>query len=154
MLYTMPFSDMHLPGMRMEKVDADGVQIYNDAYNANPQSMRAGIAFLNGLELANGSRKIFVMGDMRDLGESSDALHEEIGALITDRTADMLITVGEHAERAGARCRSNPERPGTIMHCRTMVEAAAAVFDTARKGDVVYLKASRSVGLEQILKDR
>jgi len=148
------FRDISMPPMRMERTIIQGIICYNDAYNANPQSVRAGISFITGMPIQNGNKKILVLGDMRDLGPSSDTLHTETGGLITGETADVLITVGEHAYHAGKSAAAGSNPPGRIIHCSTVTEAGEALFSVAEPGDILYVKGSRSVGLERILEER
>jgi UDP-N-acetylmuramoyl-tripeptide--D-alanyl-D-alanine ligase len=106
------------------------------------------------MPIQNGNKKILVLGDMRDLGPSSDTLHTETGGLITGETADVLITVGEHAYHAGKSAAAGSNPPGRIIHCSTVTEAGEALFSVAEPGDILYVKGSRSVGLERILEER
>ncbi|MFH1708545.1 MAG: UDP-N-acetylmuramoyl-tripeptide--D-alanyl-D-alanine ligase [Planctomycetota bacterium] len=147
------FAGVVLPGMRMERRTAGGITFINDAYNANPQSMRAGIAFLGGLDARPG-RKIFVCGDMRDLGPGAETLHDAVGRLITARTADLLITVGPLAAAAGRMAAEGTTPPAQVIACATVAEARQALAGAVRPGDTVYLKGSRSVGLEGVLEGR
>jgi UDP-N-acetylmuramoyl-tripeptide--D-alanyl-D-alanine ligase len=127
---------------------ADGVTVVNDAYNANPDSMRAALGAT--VAIAGGRRRWAVLGEMRELGESSAAEHEALGRLVADMDISRLIVVGEGARPtlAGAlRARSWPHPP----EFATDVEAAVALLraDLA-PADVVLVKASRAVGLERV----
>ncbi len=89
---------------------ADGVTIINDAFNANTESMRAGLHAL--ACLAEGRRMIAVLGDMRELGGTARAAHEDIGRLVSSLGVDVLVTVGATSEVAvlaeAARRSSSP----------------------------------------------
>ncbi len=150
--FTEAFENIEIPGMRMERTTVRGIRIINDAYNANPQSMKAGFEFLREYPVSNGTRKILVCGDMKELGNAAGDLHYETGRLITAETADVLITVGsDSAEIERGACENTPH-PQTV-HCSSAEEAGKVLFDTAEPGDVVLIKASRSMGLETILEN-
>jgi UDP-N-acetylmuramoyl-tripeptide--D-alanyl-D-alanine ligase len=119
-----------------------GGLVVNDAYNANPVSMRA--ALLDLAARAEGSRLVVVLGEMAELGAESERFHAEIGALLRELGIAVVIGVGESAERyrvTGLEAwRSAPD-----------AEAAIAVLgEVLRPGDAVLVKASRAVGLEGI----
>ena len=110
--------------------------VVNDAYNANPDSMRAALVHL--AERAGDRRRVAILGEMAELGERSAAYHGEIGELAANLGIDV-IGVGESAR----------------MYMPTVwVASAAAVAEAAREyvrpGDAVLVKASRAVGLEGI----
>ena len=89
---------------RMEVTELDdGVTVVNDAYNANPDSMRAALAAL--ARMGEGRRTWAVLGTMLELGEQSDALHAEVGADVVAHQVDELVVVGDAAAplAAGAR---------------------------------------------------
>jgi UDP-N-acetylmuramoyl-tripeptide--D-alanyl-D-alanine ligase len=110
--------------------------VINDAYNANPDSMRA--ALLHLAERAEGRRRVAILGEMAELGDAADAYHEQIAALAADLEVEV-IGVGEPAEAYGAAVLvASPE------------EAVAAARSFVRPGDAVLVKASRAVGLEGI----
>ena len=128
---------------RMEIQHAGGATLLVDHYNANPDSMRAALATLAGWPGAQ--RRIAVLGDMRELGDTAARLHEEVGAEV--RGAELWV-VGEHAgdyaagaRRAGVEARRFPDKAAV----------AAALRETLSPGTVVLLKASRGAALEDVL---
>jgi UDP-N-acetylmuramoyl-tripeptide--D-alanyl-D-alanine ligase len=136
------------PEMRLVLQDCDGVRVLNDAYNANPASMKAAIETLAGLP-ADG-RRVAIVGDMRELGETSESLHEEMGRFIArDFPPDLLVCVGV----LGRSIAKEAKRHGLGEHSvKYFPDAAAACAMTQhlRQGDLVLLKASRAVRLETI----
>jgi UDP-N-acetylmuramoyl-tripeptide--D-alanyl-D-alanine ligase len=134
---------------RMEvSTRADGLTVVNDAYNANPDSMRAALAAT--VAIAGDRRRWAVLGEMRELGESSAAEHEALGRLVADMDISRLIVVGEGARATltGARhARTWAQEPAFAPD----VDAALAILRAELiNSDVVLVKASRAVGLERI----
>ncbi len=131
---------------RMEVVErADGVTVVNDAYNANPDSVRAALKAL--VSMGGGGRTFAVLGEMLELGEQSATLHDEIGRLAVRLDVSQLVAVGP-----GAR----PVHTGAVMEGSwggesVWVPDADAAFELLRErlapGDVVLFKSSRDSGL-------
>jgi UDP-N-acetylmuramoyl-tripeptide--D-alanyl-D-alanine ligase len=118
----------------------DGLLI-NDAYNANPVSMRAALAYL--VERSDGRRTVAILGDMAELGRTAPSYHREVGAAAAELGVDELLAVGELARGyldAGVAGRWVPN-----VH-----EALRVVDDVVRPGDCVLVKASRAMGLEAV----
>lgn len=113
-----------------------GGLVVNDAYNANPDSMRAALQHL--AARADGRRMLAVLGEMAELGESSDRYHREIGELAAD-LGIAVVGVGEPARAY---------RP--VAWARDAGEAVGVVKGVLAPGDAVLVKASRAVGLEGI----
>ncbi len=134
---------------RMEVSEtASGVTVINDAYNANPDSMRAALSVL--AETACEGRRWLVLGEMRELGSESEVRHEEVGRAAVDLGIDRLVCVGEGtlpAYRAALEAGTMPE---SVVCVDGVDEALQFVASSVRSGDVVLVKASRSVGLERI----
>jgi len=126
---------------RMEVVERDdGVTVINDAYNASPDSMRAALNTLVGL--AAGRRTWAVLGEMRELGEASLEEHQQVGRQAAALGVDRVLVIGE-----GARPIAQTVEAVVVPD----VDAATELLDhELRSGDVVLVKASRSIGLERI----
>lgn len=135
--------------MRQEVVEAGGVRIVNDAYNANPDSMRAALSLFEVMEA--GGRKVAVLGDMGELGSDEARLHEEVGAACAEAGVDLLVTIGELARHiaAGARLAGMPA--SAIIECSDVDAAVSALEPELAPGDVVLVKASRFMGLEKVV---
>ncbi|MBM6404121.1 UDP-N-acetylmuramoyl-tripeptide--D-alanyl-D-alanine ligase [Phycicoccus sp. CSK15P-2] len=136
---------------RMEVTERpDGVTLVNDAYNANPDSMRAALEALE--RVGEGRRTWAVLGTMLELGDLSDALHAEVGAEAVARGVDELLVVGAVARPLadGARAVGGATRVRAVADA----EAAEALLrDELRAGDVALFKSSRDAGL-RLLGDR
>jgi UDP-N-acetylmuramoyl-tripeptide--D-alanyl-D-alanine ligase len=111
-----------------------GGLLINDAYNANPASMRAALEHLAEHE----GRKVAVLGEMAELGPTAPEYHREIGGLIHSLGIDEVLSVGELARDYGGE------------HAADAAEAAEKITNLVRPGDVVLVKGSRAVGLEVV----
>jgi UDP-N-acetylmuramoyl-tripeptide--D-alanyl-D-alanine ligase len=132
---------------RLEIVRAGDVRVLDDAYNANPASMREALGVLASMR-AEGAKRA-VLGDMLELGPDAAALHEEVGRLVP--AACWLYLAGEHAAalERGARAAGIPaERIRVFDEVPAM---AAAVRGDVRPGDLVLVKASRGMRLERVV---
>jgi UDP-N-acetylmuramoyl-tripeptide--D-alanyl-D-alanine ligase len=140
---------------RMEVTErSDGVTIVNDAYNANPESMRAALRALvamGGAAQAAGGRTWAVLGQMAELGDESLAEHDAVGRLAVRLNVSKLVAVGE---REASWLRLGAYNEGSWGEESVHVSDAQAAVDLLRSelrpGDVVLVKASRSVGLERV----
>ncbi|ROQ98474.1 UDP-N-acetylmuramoyl-tripeptide--D-alanyl-D-alanine ligase [Streptomyces sp. 2132.2] len=133
---------------------ADGVTIVNDAYNANPESMRAALralAAMGGTARADGGRTWAVLGPMAELGDASLAEHDAVGRLAVRLNVSKLVAVGG---REASWLQLGAYNEGSWGEESVVVSDAQAAIDLLRSelrpGDVVLVKASRSVGLERV----
>ena len=137
---------------RMELTErADGVLVVNDAYNANPDSMRAALATASGLLVERrtarpDARLVMVLGDMLELGDAAPTEHSALGALAAQSGADMVIAVGEHAGLISDAAKAG----GTTAVPVCSRDDVVASLPALRPGDIVLLKASRGVGLDTV----
>jgi UDP-N-acetylmuramoyl-tripeptide--D-alanyl-D-alanine ligase len=126
----------------------DGITLINDAYNASPDAMRAAIGSLAGM--ARGGRGIAVLGEMAELGDQSAELHEAAGVQAAEAGVAALIVVGDGAAPMLAGAKSVGTWDGELVHVPDSTAAVEAVRSRMRPGDVVLVKASHSIGLEQV----
>lgn len=133
-------------GNRMQMVAAGGLHFVNDAYNANPESMRAAMDTV--CAVATG-RRIAVLGDMLEIGEHAEAQHRAVGAYAGTHM-DAVIGVGKWAEALceGAR-RAAPDHPAVAA--ATVDAAAQRLEEMAQAGDTVLIKASHGLALDRII---
>jgi UDP-N-acetylmuramoyl-tripeptide--D-alanyl-D-alanine ligase len=135
---------------RMEVTERDdGVMIVNDAYNANPESVRAALAALADMT-AGGRRGFAVLGQMTELGEESQGFHEEVGRLAAQAGVAALIVVGEAAGPILGGTKAVPSWSGELLHVADAPAAARALEQRLSADDVVLVKASHSVGLQAV----
>lgn len=126
---------------------ADGLLVVNDAYNANPASMRAALDALHTLGTHRAGRTIAVLGEMRELGDDAPAAHEEVGAAAVAAGTDVVVVVGPAASgiahgvrAAGGQCE--------LVVSAGRDDALQWVRDNAVADDVVLVKASNGAALE------
>jgi UDP-N-acetylmuramoyl-tripeptide--D-alanyl-D-alanine ligase len=130
---------------------ADGVTVVNDAYNANPESMRAALAALAGLA---GERRIAVLGGMAELGPDAAAEHERLGRDAVAAGVDLVVAVGRDAVGIADGASAAGGRAGEeSVHVPDRAAARELLSGMLRPGDVVLVKASRSYGLELLAAD-
>jgi UDP-N-acetylmuramoyl-tripeptide--D-alanyl-D-alanine ligase len=141
--------EAHLSPGRMEtSVTGDGLRVINDAYNANPTSMAAALRAARWM--AGTGRCIAVLGEMAELGTTSEEEHERVGELVARLGVDRLITVGATARRISVGAMREGVEPDRVSSCDTLEEALSAVLSHSRPGDLVLVKASRRAGLERL----
>jgi UDP-N-acetylmuramoyl-tripeptide--D-alanyl-D-alanine ligase len=120
---------------------AGGGLLINDAYNANPVSMRAALAYLS--ERAGDRRRVAILGDMAELGRTGPNYHREVGEAAAELGVDELLAVGELARgylAGGVAGRWVPN-----VH-----DALRELDELVHPGDAVLVKASRAIGLEAV----
>ena len=134
---------------RMETFSTpEGVRVVNDAYNANPESMAAGLKAARWM--ARDGRLVAVLGHMAELGPISLDEHERLGELIVRIGVDRLVTVGEPARMIHRAAVREGQLPEDALDVDTPEEALAELRAWLRSGDVVLIKGSRVVGLERL----
>jgi UDP-N-acetylmuramoyl-tripeptide--D-alanyl-D-alanine ligase len=140
-----------LPGkMRGERFHREGVLVYNDCYNSNPDAVRA---MLDVLKDAPARRRIAVLGEMLELGRWAEPLHRDVGKYVAEQGIDVLVGIRgaacctlDAATRAGLRADAasffeNPEDAGRFLR------------GIARPGDAILFKGSRGVHVERALEE-
>ncbi len=119
--------ELELPG---------GGVVINDAWNANPISMRAALEHLTAV--AAGRRRVGVLGEMAELGAYADEGHSEVARAVQEIGVDLLLGVGERARVYGGRTVADAD------------EAIAVLRDELQPGDCVLVKGARALGLERV----
>ncbi len=122
---------------------APNCTVIDDTYNANPTSMKASLDVL----AKCAGRRVAILGDMRELGEASAMLHEQIGRYAASLGIERILCVGSESERmyAGA----NSAAPGTARYFAAQEDLLEALPALVCKGDIVLVKASRGMYLER-----
>ena len=132
--------------MRMETLHLpENVVLYNDTYNANPQSMMAALRTLSHTEA---KRKIAVLGDMGELGESEETLHREVGRYAAGLPLDALVAVGRAAKFIGQEATS--DGLSGVYCCESKEEAKEVIRKLAGPETAWLFKASRFMAFEEL----
>lgn len=137
---------LRLPKMRFEQYEKEGIVFVNDAYNANPDSMKA--ALLSLPEPKEGAKKIAVLGMMVDLGPESDWFHRDVG-IFAQKCVDHLLVIGEAATPI-YEAFQEVKKPAEQYF--SFDQLAARLKQLMNPGDVVLVKASRCVQMENLFK--
>ena len=139
----------HKLSQRGEAVRYGDIEVLNDTYNANPQSMREAMQILK--EHTAEGRKFLVIGDMLELGDGEQSAHQQLGSEAAGHGFDFLITVGELAGLAGnAAVESGMEKDR--VHCFDSHQTATEFLKaTTQSGDCLLFKGSRGSHMETVL---
>ena len=138
-------ADFEQTGMRQKVVHAGGMDVIEDCYNANPDSMKAALAMFKDFPC---KRRFALLGDMLELGDLSREAHEELGRLAAESGLYCLITYGEQAKRTAVVAAAKGVE---TLHAENYREAADALLDRVQPGDAVLVKASHGMALEKVL---
>ena len=127
-----------------------GVTVVDDSYNSNPRALEGALAVVAGEQRF--TRRAAVLGEMRELGEPSVALHEACGRVAAASGLSLLVTVGGAPARAMARAAVEAGMPvAQVRHADLSVEAADIAAREVRAGDLVLVKGSRGVATECVV---
>jgi UDP-N-acetylmuramoyl-tripeptide--D-alanyl-D-alanine ligase len=132
--------------MRLQLWEVNGVRVLDDAYNANADSMLAALRTLQDLPCQG--RRCAVLGDMAELGQHSEAAHEEIGRHAAELGVGQLFAVGKMAAVMARGARG--AGLARVLEFGEVEAAAIAVKQFVRNGDVLLLKASRATRIERV----
>ncbi|MBI4050291.1 MAG: UDP-N-acetylmuramoyl-tripeptide--D-alanyl-D-alanine ligase [Candidatus Doudnabacteria bacterium] len=125
-------------------------KIIDDTYNAAPSSALAALEVLARL---GEKRRIAVLGDMLELGESTEGSHRQLGAVVVELKINVLVTVGSRAKFIADEARRLGMPARDILEFATSDEALKPVQRLLRKGDTVLVKGSQGVRMEKIVKE-
>jgi UDP-N-acetylmuramoyl-tripeptide--D-alanyl-D-alanine ligase len=129
-----------VPGRQQRRPGRAGGVVIDDSYNANPESMMAAVQVL----AAEPGRRLFVMGDMGELGEESAAMHAEVGSFAKGEGVDALMALGQasrHAVQAFGR---------GAMHFEDLDSLVKAAAREAESGATILVKGSRFMRMERV----
>ncbi len=138
---------------RGEIENISGLTVIADCYNANPTSMESGLhSFRNYLDLPEMVNRpnIVIVGDMLELGEKSIMYHRQIGKLIAELKFENLIAVGQLSKDLFESAKENGFS-SNINYFTDVSEAGDFLIGNLPRGGVIYLKASRGIGLEKLI---
>ncbi len=131
---------------RFHIIETDNYTVVDDCYNANPVSMKASLKVLGDAL----GRKVAILGDMGELGENEQQLHEEVGVAAGQQGIQLLICVGALSEgMAKAAKETNPQME--VIHKQTLEEAIDSLQQCLKQGDTILVKASHFMHFEKIV---
>ena len=134
---------------RNEQIQCKGIDLINDAYNANPRSMTEALKTLDNFKTQG--RRIFVIGDMLELGDRSNAAHQKLGAEIAASKTNILIALGKLASLSAKSAQALAGKKIQILELTSHQEAAEVLIQETVCGDCVMLKGSRGAAIEKVL---
>ncbi|KJL02455.1 MULTISPECIES: UDP-N-acetylmuramoyl-tripeptide--D-alanyl-D-alanine ligase [Priestia] len=141
--------ELKLTNMRMELVKrTDGLTFINDAYNASPTSVKAAITLMHDLE--GYKQKILVLGDMLELGDQEKEFHKEVGEFIQAEKIDYVLTYGPLSVEIEQGAKNNFAED-KVMHFEEKDELVKKLTAITTREDVVLVKASRGMKLEEVI---
>jgi UDP-N-acetylmuramoyl-tripeptide--D-alanyl-D-alanine ligase len=132
--------------MRLELMRVGAWQIINDAYNANPSSMEAALRTFG--RLKGEGRKVVILGDMLELGPSTEAMHRSVGAMVAAWKFDLLVAVGPQMKAAASVAEASEVE---VKAFKNTTAARAGIVKLLRADDQILLKGSRGMALETIV---
>ena len=135
--------NLEATSMRLQVIKKEGFIIINDCYNASPDSMKSSLDVLSAYK---DHRKVAILGDMYELGEESEKAHFEVGEYAKDKL-DILIVIGRYIKNF----KDGFNNDNIIMY-KTKEECIKELKNIVKLNDVVLIKASRGVKLEDVVK--
>lgn len=134
---------------RNEQIQHKGIDLINDAYNANPRSMTEALKTLDNFKTQG--RRIFVIGDMLELGDRSIAAHQKLGEEIAASKTNILIALGKLASLSAKGAQALAGEKIQILELTNHQEAAEFLTQETVSGDCVMFKGSRGAAMEKVL---
>jgi len=136
--------------MRMQIFEENGITVISDCYNANPHSMKMSLQTLSNMPCKG--RRIVVLGDMKELGEYSKKYHREIGSMLPELSVDYLVAIGSDAVEYCKGAEKAGLKSSRIKYFEDKEKAMDALKLLISENDMVLIKGSRSMKLEEISK--
>ncbi len=138
-----------LPSMRYEVMTLSGVTVINDAYNANPASTMCSLASF--CEMSVPGRRIFVCGDMLELGRHAAEAHRRLGGFIKSKPIDYVVAFGEESRAVVEAAFPGGHHDESSACCRSVEEVVSVLREVAVPGDAILIKGSRANRMERIV---
>ena len=134
--------------MRTELLHVGTLTVLNDCYNANPASMENALGILRNLDAGSEHRRVFICGDMAELGQDAERLHTQLGASIARAKVQLLIAVGRLAEVAAEAARRAADYDLQTKCFKDAASACDNLHEFVKDYDIVLVKGSRTTRLE------
>jgi UDP-N-acetylmuramoyl-tripeptide--D-alanyl-D-alanine ligase len=130
-----------------------GARVLFDAYNANPESMRAAIENFSTLQATQGGRKLGVFGEMREMGAAAAVVHRELGCVAGLAGFGEIIFIGPSAAEFGLGLRDAKFQKNPLVSISCEDFLASGALPVLNANDIVLMKGSRGMALERLLKE-
>jgi len=147
--FAAAIADFKGPRRRMEYLSVNGITIIDDCYNANPSSMQMAVQELCSHKKA--MRRVLVVGDMYELGESTERAHVELGRKIAASNVDILFAVGPQAAITALTAIESGMPRGQVQRSLTSNRLARLIKSMIFEGDVILVKGSRAMQMEKVV---
>lgn len=134
-----------LTGGRLQRCSINGIEILDDSYNANPDSMRAALQTLAGLSCEG--RRVAALGVMAELGDQAESEHRALGREVEQAGVEILVSVGDLPALIGEGVNDGVE----IQNFKDCDQAGLFLKEQLRPSDLLLVKGSRSAGMEQVI---
>ncbi|MDD4953964.1 MAG: UDP-N-acetylmuramoyl-tripeptide--D-alanyl-D-alanine ligase [Candidatus Omnitrophica bacterium] len=146
---TRRLSSFEFPPSRFRFIEQDNIKFIDDTYNSNPLSLEQALEALGDIRIKG--RKIFMMGDMLELGQEAESFHLQAGKKIIE-SCDVFITVGELSGKAAQAAGSAGFDRNNIFSCGSSRQAKEVLFERVRvdRDDIVLVKGSRGMRMEEV----
>jgi len=125
--------------------------LIDDTYNSSPNAVKSAIEALESLQVGN--KKYAVLGDMLELGPISEEEHKKTGSLVAKNNIDYLVTIGERARDIARGAKSAKMPKDKIFEFDNNKDAGLFIQKRLEEGDIVLVKGSRSMHLEEVTKE-
>ncbi len=141
--------DLSSAPMRGETLELNGIRLINDAYNANPDSVKAGLEAFE--LLAHSGRRVLILGDMLELGGKAEKYHEKLGQSLANFNFELAILVGPLSGVViNGAVKAGIDR-GKLIGFADSQAVVSEIANLLKHGDLVYIKGSRGIALEKII---
>lgn len=127
--------------------------IIDDSYNAEPASVRAALGALKQITVREGARKLVILGDMLELGNSSEPAHRDLGRYVAKCGFDGLIVVGERSRDIARGAKEAGMEEEQVFNFADSPTAGRFIQDRIKPGDLILVKGSQGVRMEKIVKE-
>jgi len=135
--------------MRTELLQVGTLTILNDCYNANPASMKNALEILAGIDSAGESRRVFICGDMAELGQQAEKLHADLGTFIAEAKVELVLAVGPLAKIAAETAKASSRGNLQVKCFEDTPSACNKLHEFVRDYDIILVKGSRTAALER-----
>ncbi|UCD64705.1 MAG: UDP-N-acetylmuramoyl-tripeptide--D-alanyl-D-alanine ligase [Candidatus Zixiibacteriota bacterium] len=135
--------------MRGQRVVLGGITFVADCYNANPESMKAGLQAY--FETESDSRRVVILGDMLELGREAERYHRQVGRQLAEYDFELAVLVGAMARFIREGALETGADATRFRYFENSGQAAEQIRELLNRGDLVYIKGSRGIGLETIM---